>query len=116
MEDGNMGVWFIAVNGLLKRGTVADVQNALEQFNDMLRLCRSDKLRLCRNDKLGARDIVPHLLLWLGRDQEWYDFLKWWATIDDKDHYNGRDDRNDATLPYLDIHGADPFEPIDMFL
>ncbi|KAI8648698.1 RNase H type-1 domain-containing protein [Fusarium keratoplasticum] len=98
---------FTAVNALLRTNTTRAMDSALGQFNDLL--------RLSRRDELGVRDIIPHLLLQLGREQECYDFLKWWATIDDKDHYNGHYDWDDDTLPFLDIHGADPFEPIDIF-
>lgn len=107
MVDGEISARFAAANALLKRGTVPDVEDALDELHKILRLGRSDNL--------GVRDIIPHLLLRLDRDQECYDFLKWWATVDDEDHYNGRYNWNDATLPYLDIRGADVFEPTDMF-
>ncbi|KAH6987047.1 hypothetical protein EDB80DRAFT_731294 [Ilyonectria destructans] len=107
MDGHDIRARFAAANALLKRDTVPVVEDAREQFNDML--------QLCRRDNLGVRDIIPHLLLRLGRDQECYDFLKWWATIDNKDHDTGRYDWSDATLPYLDIRGADVFEPADMF-
>ncbi|KAF7543498.1 hypothetical protein G7Z17_g10690 [Cylindrodendrum hubeiense] len=94
---------FAAADALLGVNTLRAVENALGHFNDMLRLSRSDGL--------GVRDIIPHLLLRLGREQECYDFLKWWATIDG----NSRYDWSDATLPYLDLHEADAFESVDMF-
>jgi hypothetical protein len=68
-------------------------------------------LRLCRSDDLGVRDIIPDLLLRLGREQECYNFIKWWATADP----NGTYDWGDVTLPYLDIRGADTFEPVTAF-
>ncbi|KAK4194884.1 hypothetical protein QBC40DRAFT_237676 [Triangularia verruculosa] len=92
-----------AADALLQVDTRAAVEKALEHFLDMLRLCRSDNL--------GVRDIIPGLFLRLGREQECYDFLKWWATADPDGTYNW----GDTTLPHLDIHGADVFEPIDMF-
>ncbi|KAI1097980.1 hypothetical protein F4804DRAFT_325969 [Jackrogersella minutella] len=98
---------FAAADALLQIDTIKAVENALAHFQDMLRLCRSDNL--------GVRDIVPDLLLRLGREQECYDFLKWWAVIDDKHHYNGRYDWGDVSLPYLDISGADAFEAVDAF-
>ncbi|KAL2132138.1 hypothetical protein VTI74DRAFT_4144 [Chaetomium olivicolor] len=98
---------FAAADALLKVDTVTAVEKALEHFSDMLHLCRADNL--------GVRDVIPGLLLRLGREQECYDFLKWFATVDDKDHYNGQYDWGDPTLPYLDIRNADAFEPIDMF-
>ncbi|KAI1452531.1 hypothetical protein F4805DRAFT_26772 [Annulohypoxylon moriforme] len=96
---------FAAANALLQINTINAVEKALAHFQDMLRLCRSDNL--------GVRDIVPGLLLRLGREQECYDFLKWWAIVDDEHHYNGHYDWADVSLPYLDIHGADAFEAVD---
>ncbi|KAH7121372.1 hypothetical protein EDB81DRAFT_813866 [Dactylonectria macrodidyma] len=107
MEDHLMRARFATANAYAKENTASSLENALAGFKDML--------RLDRRDKLGARDIIPHLLLQLGREQECYDFLKWWATVDDEDHYNGRYDWDNATLPYLDIRGANVFEPINMF-
>ncbi|KAM5341510.1 hypothetical protein ACJ41O_014541 [Fusarium nematophilum] len=98
---------FAAANALLRSDTDRAVEKALGRFSGIL--------RFHRRDSLGVRDIIPHLLLQLDREQESYDFIKWWATVDDKDHYNGRYDWDDATLPYLDIRGANVFEPIDMF-
>lgn len=67
-----------------------------------------DMLRLCRGDNLGVRSQVPALYLRLGRDQEAFDFLKWYA---DKSHDY---DWGDMALPFLDVKGADPFEAIDI--
>ena len=95
---------FAAASALLEVESVRAVEMALDHLKDMLDLCRSDNL--------GVRDIVPNLLLRLGKEQECYDFLKWWAVIDDKDHYNGKYNWSDPTQPYLDIHNANVFEPI----
>jgi hypothetical protein len=56
--------------------------------------------------------MIPALYLRLGRDQECYDFLKWWATAADASDY----DWGDPTLPYLDVKDADVFEPVDIFV
>ncbi|KAI0474229.1 hypothetical protein F4859DRAFT_83156 [Xylaria cf. heliscus] len=98
---------FAAADALLQIDTIKAVEKALAHFQDMLRLCRSDNL--------GIRDIVPGLLLRLGREQECYDFLKWWAVINDRRHYNGRYDWEDISLPYLDISGANAYEAVDAF-
>ncbi|KAI0199096.1 hypothetical protein F4808DRAFT_433337 [Astrocystis sublimbata] len=95
---------FAAADALLQINTVSAVEKALAHFKDMLRLCRSDNM--------GVRDVIPALLLRLGREQECYDFLKWWAVVDDKNHYNGRYDWGDVSLPYLDIRGANAFEAV----
>lgn len=67
-----------------------------------------DMLRLCRGDNLGVRSQIPALYLRLGRDQEAFDFLKWYA--DKSLDY----DWGDMGLPFLDVKGADPLDPIDV--
>ncbi|KAL2263213.1 hypothetical protein VTK26DRAFT_7787 [Humicola hyalothermophila] len=92
---------FSAAEALLNVDTKAAVEQALDHFTDMLRLCRPDNL--------GVRDLVPSLLLRLGRDQGCYDFLKRWAVVDSDE------DWGDTNLPYLNIRGADLFESVDVF-
>ncbi|KAK6386359.1 hypothetical protein LTR65_009084 [Meristemomyces frigidus] len=92
---------FAHVEGLLKINTFEAVRVALVHLEDML--------RLCRGDNMGVRALMPALYLRLGRDQECYDFIKWWFTVSENDHY----DWGNMDLPYLDMHGADPFEPVD---
>ena len=65
-----------------------------------------DISRLCRNEDTAARHKLPALKLRLGKDQECYDFCKWWATGDDDGPYDLRDMSN----PYLDVKDADAFE------
>ncbi|KAI1270864.1 hypothetical protein F5Y07DRAFT_384913 [Xylaria sp. FL0933] len=95
---------FHAADALLDIETTNAVEKSLAHFQDMLRLCRSDNM--------GVRDSIPGLLVRLGREQECYDFLKWWAVVDDEHHYNGRYNWGDRCLPYLDIRGADAFEAV----
>ncbi|KAB5576148.1 hypothetical protein GE09DRAFT_617833 [Coniochaeta sp. 2T2.1] len=87
---------FGLVEELPKLDNSTAVASALDHLTDMLRLNRSDNM--------GLRDKVPALFLRLGRDQECYDFMKWWTTPDDG--Y----DWGDTTLPHLSIHGADALE------
>lgn len=94
---------FAHVEALLKNNNFLAVEQALGNLMDMLRLCRSDNM--------GLRDIVPGFMLRLGREQECYDFLKWWAVVSADDNY----DWGDTTLPFLDIRNADPLESIDVF-
>ena len=47
-----------------------------------------DILRLNHSDNMGVRDMVPSLKLRLGRDQECYDFCKWWATTGQEGDYD----------------------------
>lgn len=74
------------------------VQTALDHVMDMLRLCRSDNM--------GMRRLAPALMLRLGRDQDAYDFIKWWATCDPDGTY----DWGDMSLPHLDTKDADMLE------
>lgn len=60
-------------------------------------------LRLSRKDNIGFRSIVPGLYIALDRDQEAYDFLKWYATTGEAQDY----DQGDISLGYLYIKGAD---------
>ena len=48
-------------------------QNNQYLLDELLGLLKRDK-----NDPLGYRNIVPHVLLETGREQECYDFIKWW--------------------------------------
>ncbi|KAK4134650.1 hypothetical protein BT67DRAFT_357609, partial [Trichocladium antarcticum] len=91
---------FAAADALVKAHTAVGVETGLEHLMDMMRLCRSDNM--------GLRNIIPGLMLRLGREQECYDFLKWWATVD------GDYDWGNMELPYLNIRGADVFEPLGM--
>ncbi|TKX22838.1 hypothetical protein C1H76_4872 [Elsinoe australis] len=68
-----------------------------------------DMLRLCRGDNCGVRSSVPSLMIQLDQDQEAYDFIKWWETDGNKSDY----DWGDMDLPYLNVKGADVFEPVD---
>ncbi|KAF2436201.1 hypothetical protein EJ08DRAFT_645208 [Tothia fuscella] len=89
---------FALVEDILVVGTFDAVASGLDHLMDML--------RLCRGDNMGVRDLVPGLLLRLGRDQECYDFVKWWGTEGQRGDY----DWGDTDLPYLDVKDADAFE------
>lgn len=67
-----------------------------------------DSLRLSRSDNLGVRGGILVMMLSLGKLQEFYDFIKWWATNDPDGHYN----YYDTSVPYLSIVGANMFEPV----
>ena len=91
---------FALVEALLKIKTYAAVDSADAHLMDLL--------RLCRGDNMGVRDLVPALKLRLGRDQDCYDFCKWWATTGQRGDY----DWGDMDLPYLDVKGANVLEPL----
>lgn len=65
-----------------------------------------DMHRLSRKDGMRIRYITPYLLIRLGKDQEAYDFLKWYALHNLTDDY----DYGNLALPFLNIQGADVFE------
>ncbi|KAJ5284176.1 hypothetical protein N7497_000545 [Penicillium chrysogenum] len=86
---------------------VSNVESVQAQLDTLM-----ENLRLCRGDNIGSGDLVPGLMVRLGRDQECYDFLKWWATSAKDPKYNWAD----PTLPYLDIKNANPVEPVEPFI
>jgi hypothetical protein len=47
----------------------------------------SDCLKLCRGDNMGLRYMLIYYLVILDRDQEAYDFIKWYETVPDE-HYD----------------------------
>ncbi|KAL2686738.1 hypothetical protein Neosp_004279 [[Neocosmospora] mangrovei] len=79
-------------------GHIDAVQTALDHLLDMLRLSRSDEMRV--------RLTIPALLIRLNKDQEAYDFVKWYATTGDLKHC----DWDDLDLPYLNTKDADVLE------
>jgi hypothetical protein len=87
------------VDALLKINTVQAVATALDHSIDML--------RLNRNDNQNMKSIVPPLYLRLKRDQECYDFLKWWGTVGQNLDYSG---------PQFNLKDQDPLEPVIDFL
>ncbi|CEJ57717.1 hypothetical protein PMG11_06401 [Penicillium brasilianum] len=94
---------FALVKAMAEVDNAESVKAQLDHLMDMLRLCRSDNM--------GVRDLVPGLMLRLNKDQECYDFIKWWAVIDDNPRYAW----GDPDFPYLDIKNADIFEPVNRF-
>jgi hypothetical protein len=94
---------YALVEAKKKVKTRDSVQAQLEDIMDLLRLCRSDNL--------GLRQLAPALMLRLDKDQEAYDFIKWWATTGDSDDY----DWGDMDLPFLDVKDADVFESAEPF-
>lgn len=91
---------FAVADRLLTVQTHPATEGALQHMEAML--------QLCRGDNLGVRDMVAPLYLRLGRDQECYDFIKWWKTVRGQNY-----DFGDMDLGYLDIRGADAFEQIE---
>lgn len=68
-----------------------------------------EHLRLHRSDKKNFRKDMACIMLFLGLEQLAYDFMRFWATVGDRDW-------QDMTLPYLDVRDADPLEnPENLF-
>ncbi|UJO14830.1 hypothetical protein CLAFUW4_08443 [Fulvia fulva] len=67
-----------------------------------------DVFRLNRSDNMGMRGSAPSLMMRLGKDQEAYDFIKWYATADPDGHY----DWGDMALPFLNLRGENVFESV----
>jgi hypothetical protein len=89
---------FALVEAILQVRTRDAVATALEHVMDCFRLCRLDNM--------GLRDLAPALMLRLDKDQECYDFVKWYATTGRRDDY----DWGDMQQPFLDIKNADIME------
>ena len=83
---------------LLEIRTYKAIDEADGHMHNMLRFCEN---RRSIND-------LPILKLRLGRDQQCYDFCKWYATIGQ----SGRVDCLEMDSPYFEIQDADVFEPL----
>ncbi|MCJ1459212.1 hypothetical protein MMC28_009589 [Mycoblastus sanguinarius] len=90
---------YMLVEALLEIKTFEAVECAADHLHGMLRLSCSDKL--------GVRHLLPAILLRLGRDQQCYDFVKWWANNDPDGNLYGL---GDPSLPFLDVVDANVFE------
>ncbi|KAI5456233.1 hypothetical protein BGZ63DRAFT_417990 [Mariannaea sp. PMI_226] len=98
---------FQFADGLLRDfafvGGCADVvQMALDHFLDMV--------RLCRDDNMGIRHMIPALFIRLGKDQEAYDFIKWYGTSSKE--YG--DNWGNLKWPFLDVSNANMLESHDL--
>lgn len=85
------------VYALLKFNTIQAVNTSLENLLDLLELCGVDGV--------GARDVIPGLLLRLDHDLDAYVFCKWWTQNNEWDH-------DDIGTPYLDSKDANVFEDV----
>lgn len=75
------------IHALLKIDTFSAAQTALGHAIDLLRLSPSDYMEV--------RFLVPGLLLRLNKDQDGYDFIKWW-----EDKHEGTEyERANVSLP-----------------
>ncbi|KAI4867595.1 hypothetical protein F4820DRAFT_412812 [Hypoxylon rubiginosum] len=88
---------------LLNIKTGVAVETALDHSLEML--------QLNPGDNQGVRGQVPGLLLRLGRDQEAYDFIKWYATVGAASDYKW----GNPESPFLNLHDEDVFERVDEY-
>lgn len=92
------------IKELVKIKTFDAVEKALNHGMEVLRHHRINHLDL--------KYMVPVLLLRLNREQECYDFVKWYATTGQKNGYVWED----IQQPYLDVTDANYLEPVDIFI
>jgi MYND finger len=95
---------YALVEALQKIQTHDSVQAQLDHLLDML--------RLCRGDNMGVRSIVPAVMLRLNKDQECYDFIKWWTMTAEEGDY----DFGDTDIPYMDLRNANAFESVQYYV
>ena len=97
----------------LRRALVSSLQAILTRDSVQAQLGHVlDMLRLCRSDTLGVRNLAPALMLRLDKDQEAYNFVKFWSLCGrdgDYDWYN-------ASLPFLNLQNESAFEDPDYIL
>ena len=65
-------------------------------------------VKLCHSDDMMFSELAPSMMMRLGKDQDCFDFLKWWKTTG----YETPPPWDEDPSRFLDIHGADPFEPM----
>lgn len=97
-----MRVRLAYIDAILLINTVQAVILALQHLGNML--------YLCRNDAIGVRHIMPTLYLRLGRDQDAYDFSKWWVTTRQGYNWSKKYER------YPNIRQADAFKDLKDFV
>jgi len=85
---------------MVKLNTKAAVEQALDDTSDML--------QLDPEDTVGIRCMAPWLFLRLKRDQECYDYCKWWVT-------EGTHKEYDWVSEDLPLCGEDPMESAEVF-
>ena len=92
---------YVVLDALRKIPTLDAIQASLDHALDVLRLNRSDNM--------GVRYLIPALFLRLGKDQECYDFVKWYQTMGSESDY----DWGDLSFPFLHIRNADALESVE---
>lgn len=94
---------YAVVQALLKVNNRYAVEESLDHLMGLL--------NLCHGDNMGVRAHVPALMLRLGKDQECYDFLKWYATVGQESTYRWGDEPE----RFLHLKNEDVFEDPKIF-
>ena len=71
-----------------------------------------DLLRLVHSDNQGLRNKVPFILLYLNREEDAYNFIKWWETIDPDGHYDWGEPPKAKEGDWLYLTSQDVFEDL----
>lgn len=75
-----------------------------------------DLLRLIHGDNMGLRFIVPFIFLKLNRDEECYNYIKWWLTIDPNGVYDWGNAPESNPGDWLYLKDQDIFEDHTQYL
>ncbi|SPJ81865.1 uncharacterized protein FTOL_09270 [Fusarium torulosum] len=102
MERHDMTLRLAGIDELLQSNSQDDVELALLELWDMLKEDQADPLRLS--------DIIPHVLLRVGGEQECYDFIKWWA------FHGSKSPNHNRNSPFFNTKGANACESLRALL
>ena len=72
-------------------------------------------LRLIHGDNMGIRDKVPFILIELNRDNDAYNFVKWWLTIDPDGTYDWGNPPDSEEGDWLYLKNQNIFENFGQF-
>ncbi|KAJ5334709.1 Zinc finger MYND-type [Penicillium brevicompactum] len=91
------------VNALLANKSFESIKTQLDHCMECL--------RLCKRDNMGIREQIPSLMICLGKDQECYNFVKWWTfSTWSGERWGEKSIENANPLEssdwYYDIHGS----------
>jgi len=95
------------MNALSKLATITSGERHVDSLQAEYDNCK-ELLRLCPGDNMGVRATVPGILLRLGKEQECYDFIKWYGKAWEDRNYNWT-----KMEGFLNVKNADVFEDID---
>lgn len=100
----HMRARFGVADHAVELGTLDGVEEGLSHLQDMISHLQH-MMQLGRSDNMGLWNKVPLLMLRLGKDQQCYDFIKWYCTTGDEQY-----DWGDVSFSFLDLKDADVLE------